>query len=430
MRLRHAILGSRQRGGVAREPAQLPQPVDAAGEPSQPQPVDAPREPSQLPQHAAATPEPSQGPQPGEAAPDAGRRHRSDRHPVVRLGSFAWALVGVLALSVAVAFVVGQLSIVCIPLVLALFPAAVLAPPATALKRRGFPDAAAALVTLLGFIALMALVFRLLTPSVAGQLEDLSASLEEGYAQARRFLESGPLGLDPVPVDDVIENARDRLASEGQELGTRALEAGIVVLEGFTGLVLGLFALFFYLKDGPKIAAWVRDLFPRRFRGDAHEIGDRVWFTIGAYIRGLLVIGLVDATAIGVGLVLLRVPLALPLAVLVFFGALFPIVGAFLAGTVAVLVALATQGLPTAVAVLVLIVVVQQVEGHILAPVLLGRATELHPLAVISALTAGAILLGVLGAFLSVPVAASAARAVGYLRDRTPDRVEAPTSSG
>nr|MBA2730123.1 AI-2E family transporter [Euzebyaceae bacterium] len=124
---------------------------------------------------------------------------------------------------------------------------------------------------------------------------------------------------------------------------------------------------------------------------------------------------------IGIGLVVLRVPLALPLAVLVFFGALFPIVGAFLAGTVAVLVALATNGLPAALAVLVLILVVQQVEGHLLTPILLGRATALHPLAVIAALTAGGILLGVLGAFLSVPLTASAARAIGYLREeRTP----------
>jgi predicted PurR-regulated permease PerM len=337
----------------------------------------------------------------------------------VRGGTYAWAVIGVLLLSVIVLFAIGRLTVVIIPLVLALFPAAVLAPPAQLLKRRGLPDAAAALIVLLAALGLLGGLSTLLTPQVASQLEDLSQQLETGYQQARRFLESGPLGLDPVPVDDMIANARDRLASEGGEVGSRVLEAGIVVLEGFTGLILGLFSLFFYLKDGDKIAGWVRSLFPRRAQADVQQIGDRVWFTIGAYIRGLLVIGLVDATAIGIGLVVLRVPLALPLAVLVFFGALFPIVGAFLAGTVAVLVALATNGLPAALAVLILILVVQQVEGHLLTPILLGRATALHPLAVIAALTAGGVLLGVLGAFLSVPLTASAARAVGYLRDRT-----------
>nr|MBA2578793.1 AI-2E family transporter [Euzebyaceae bacterium] len=157
---------------------------------------------------------------------------------------------------------------------------------------------------------------------------------------------------------------------------------------------------------------------PRRARADAEAIGARVWFTIGAYIRGQLVIAVVDAVLIGLGLWIVGVPLALPLAVLVFFGGLFPIVGAVAAGIVAVLVALATGGLTSALIVLAIVVAVQQVEGHLLAPIVLGKATELHPVAVIAALTAGAVLLGVLGAFLAVPIAASATRAVGYLRTR------------
>lgn len=359
-------------------------------------------------------------PAPSDGATAGAPPRKTTASPLVTAGRKAWALVGLLVVAVLAAVVVRELSVVVIPLVLALFPAAVLVPPAQALKKRGVPDALAALLVLVGGILLFILLFRVLTPSVASQLGDLGERLEQGYAQARRALRTGFLGFDPVPVDELIANAQERLSEQGEELGSRILEAGILVLEGFTGLIFGLFALFFYLKDGAKIAGWIRDLFPRRFRRDVHEIGDRVWFTIGAYIRGLLVIGLVDATLIGIGLLILRVPLALPLAVLVFFGALFPIVGAFLAGTIAVLVALASGGIPAAIAVLVLIVVVQQLEGHILAPILLGRATELHPLAVITALTAGAVLLGVLGAFLSVPVAASTARAVGYLRTRTP----------
>jgi len=141
---------------------------------------------------------------------------------------------------------------------------------------------------------------------------------------------------------------------------------------------------------------------------------------MSGYIRGQLVIALVDAVLMGIGIWVLGVPLVAPLAVLVFFGGLFPIVGAVLSGLVAVLVAIATSDLTTAVALLGVILVVQQVEGHVLAPVVLGRAVSLHPLAVLASLAAGGALLGVLGAFIAIPLVGSATRAVGYLRSRVP----------
>ena len=339
--------------------------------------------------------------------------------PIVRAGVMAWSITGLLVLAIALGYLVGQISVIVVPLVLALFPAAVLVPPTAALKRRGVPPAVAALIVLVAALGLLVALFGFLTPVVAAELGGLAEKVEEGYAEIRRYLQQGPFATETLPLSQLLERFRQAATEQGPELGPRILEAGIVVAEGFAGVALGLFALFFYLKDGARIAGWLRSLFPARMRADVQGIGDRVWFTLGAYIRGLLVIGLVDAILIGGGLLILRVPLALPLSVLVFFGALFPIVGAFLAGTVAVLVALATGDVGTALAVLALIVVVQQLEGHILTPILLGRATELHPLAVIAALGAGAVLLGVLGAFLAVPVAASIARALAYLRSRT-----------
>jgi predicted PurR-regulated permease PerM len=339
-------------------------------------------------------------------------------HSIVRTGVVAWSIVGVLLLAVAVGAVLSQLSVVIVPLILALFPAAVLVPPTAALRRRGVRPALAALIVMLVAVSLMVGLVSVLAPAVAGELGGLAESLEEGYVQVRGWLADGPLHVQTLPLDQMLEQFTARATDGSGELGRQVLEAGGVLVEGATGLALALFALFFYLKDGARIAGWLRDLFPETIRADVQGIGDRVWFTIGAYIRGLLGIGVADAILIGGGLLILGVPLALPLSVLVFFGALFPIVGAFLAGTVAVLVALATNGLGAAVAVLILIVVVQQLEGHILTPLLLGRATELHPLAVIAALTSGAVLLGVLGAFLSVPIAASVARGLAYLRQR------------
>ena len=338
--------------------------------------------------------------------------------PIVRLGAIAWATIGLVIIAIGAALVLGRLVVVVVPLVLALFPAAVLVPPTAELKRRGVPGGLAALVVLVVALGLLVGLFSALTPVVAAELEGLAEKVEEGYAEVRTYMLFSPLHIQAPPLDQMAETLREQLTVEGNDLGGKLLEAGGLLVEGAAGLAFALFALFFYLKDGPKIAAWIRDLFPDRMRADVQGIGDRVWFTIGAYIRGLLVIGLVDAILIGVGLRIIGVPLALPLAVLVFFGALFPIIGAFLAGTVAVLVALATNGPGAALAVLVLIIVVQQLEGHILTPIMLGRATELHPLAVIAALTTGAVLLGVLGAFLSVPVAASIARALAFLRRR------------
>ena len=356
------------------------------------------------------------------AAPAAGVERRDRRWTdggLVRAGVTAWSVLGIVGLVVLAGFVLTQLTVVIVPLVLALFPAAVLVPPTSALKNRGVPPGLAALIVLVGALGLLAGLFGVLMPAVAGELGGLAENLEAGYTQLRAYLANSPLDLQTPSLDQALEQFQERASEEGGDLGGRVLEAGTLLVEGIAGLAFLLFALFFYLKDGPRIAGWIRSLFPPGLRADAQGIGDRVWFTIGAYIRGLLVIGLADAILIGAGLFIIGVPLALPLSVLVFFGALFPIIGAFLAGTVAVLVALATNGLGPALAVLALIIVVQQLEGHILTPIMLGRATELHPLAVIAALTTGAVLLGVLGAFLSVPVAASVARAVAYLRKRT-----------
>jgi predicted PurR-regulated permease PerM len=340
-------------------------------------------------------------------------------HSLVRAGAFAWAVIGVLALAVLAVIALGRLYVVVVPLVLALFPAAVLTPLTRRLVDRRVPPALASLLVLLGTLGLIAALFSLLAPQVREELGNVGMSLQQGYEQVGRFLASGPFGLDPIPLDPLMARVREQLG-QTDGLAGRALEFANVVLEGFAGFVLLLFALFFYLKDGAKIGLWIRSLFPEPAQDDAERIGGIVWLTIGGYIRGQLLIALVDATFIGIGLFALRVPLALPLAVFVFFGALFPIVGAILSGAIAVLVALATGGLTKALLVLALIVGVQQLESHLLAPIVLGRSTQLHPLAVISALSAGAVLLGVLGAFVGVPVAASVARAIGYLRHREP----------
>jgi len=341
---------------------------------------------------------------------------------VVRGGVVAWSLVG-LAVALALAgLLIAQLRYVVVPLVVALFPAALLTPPVKALKRRRVPPALAALAVLLGFLVGLFGVLGAIGWLVAGELGQVLDTLETSYDDIRRWARDTFDARIP-PLDQLRETVGSWAGGE-QSLQARATDAATTTLEVVSGIVLGLLALFFYLKDGERIALWFASLFPRSARDDVVEIERRVWHTVGAYFRGQLTIAAVDAVFIGVGLLLLGVPLALPLALLVFLGGMFPIVGAFLAGGVAVLVALADGGVGLGLAVLALNVAVQQIEGNVLEPLIMGRATELHPLAVITAVAAGGLTLGILGAFLAVPITASVARTIGYLRRDVVDPVE------
>lgn len=329
---------------------------------------------------------------------------------MLHAGRYAWAVLGLLGLAVAVGFVAGRLSLLVVPLVLALFPAAVLGPATAVLRRHRVPPGLAALVTVLGGLALVAAVVAGLVPLVAAELPTLGESLGEGLTDLRRLLDRLPV---QVPATGEL---LDRAAEQVGEAVGPAVQAATAVLETVVGVIFGLVVLFFYLKDGDRIARALGGFVPSRVREDVSVVSARAWETVGSYFRGQLLIALVDAVLIGIGLVVLGVPLALPLAALVFFGALFPIVGAFVSGFVAVVVALAHGGPVLALAVLALIVVVQQLEGNVLQPYVLSKVVALHPLVVLVAITGGALTLGVLGAFLAVPVAASTARAVEYVR--------------
>lgn len=340
--------------------------------------------------------------------------------PWVRAGVYAWAAIGLTIVTIALTLVVIRLSTVVIPVVLALFPAAVLQPASDRLKARGVPDALAALVVLTLTLGAVGTIVWFLAPLVAEQLDSLGESITRGYTQLEDFLANGPFGLDPIRIDDLVDNISEQMRGGFGGFAGNALGIARAVFEGATAAVLMLIVLFFYLKDGRAISRWLISLFPERVHTDARLVGEMLWRTIGGYIQGQLLVALIDAIGIGVGLWLLGVPLALPLGVIVFFGGLFPVVGAFISGSLAALVALATNGLPTALAVIAITIAVQALEGNLLQPFILGRAVELHPLAIILSLAVGGFVLGVLGAFLAVPVAAGGARAVGYLRQRIP----------
>ncbi|MEX2487462.1 MAG: AI-2E family transporter [Nitriliruptoraceae bacterium] len=328
-----------------------------------------------------------------------------------RVGRAAWALLGILGIAVLAVWVAGRLSLIVIPLILALFPATLLVPVANKLRSRGVPSSVAALVAmLLALVAIGGLIGSMVA-LVISEGPELVESASSGVEQIEQLLAADPFGLGIEGPTELLAAAREQLGAIGDYAG-QAATAASAATEFLTGLLLLFVILFFYLKDGRRLTRGIVSVAPAGMRPRLARAADRAWDTLGSYFRGQMTVALVDAVTIGVGLLIIGVPLAVPLAVLIFFGALFPLVGALVTGGLAVLVGLADGGLVTALIVLALIVIVQQVEGNVLQPIIIGRATALHPLVVILAITAGAVLLGILGAFLAVPVAAIVARVI------------------
>jgi putative heme transporter len=332
-----------------------------------------------------------------------------------RLGRSSWSLLGLLLVAAAVGYLLSLVPLVVVPLVLALFPATLLAPVAGRLRQVGVPAALAAIASILLAFLLIGAVVGAMVPLVASQAPELAESAAGGIDELEAFLQDGPLGLEVGGVDELLELVQEQIGEAGA-VAPQAFAAVAVAFETIAGILLLFVVLFFYLKDGPRLAEGVTSLVPARHRAQVRRLTDRSWDTLGSYFRGQMLVAFVDAVGIGVGLLILGVPLALPLAVLVFFGGLFPIVGAVVTGALAVLVALADQGLVVGLIVLGLVLAVQQLESNVLEPVILGRAIHLHPLVVLVSITTGAVLLGILGAFLAVPVAAVIAEIVADLR--------------
>jgi predicted PurR-regulated permease PerM len=198
----------------------------------------------------------------------------------------------------------------------------------------------------------------------------------------------------------------------------QVLDGAVLVTQWLAGIVLIVMLTFFFVKDGARIWDWIVELFHEDRQPVVRDVGDRAWAALAGYVQGVFLVATLDAVFIGIALVLVGVPLALPLIVLTFVAAFFPIVGAFSAGAAAVLVALVANGLVGALIVLAAIVLVQQLEGNVFYPVVVGRRLRLHPVAILLALTAGGVLAGIAGAFLAIPVASVTSAVLAYMRER------------
>ena len=303
-----------------------------------------------------------------------------------------------------------QLKLVVIPVLIAAIIAAAVSPVVAFLRRRGWPRALATWTALLAGLSALGAVLWLVGRGVRNEWDELASSAQEGLDELQSYLTEGPLGLTESQVTGFREQAAEFLGSDRVQSG--AVAGASAAIEVVAGALLGVVVLFFLMKDGRSIFSFfVNPLTPAR-QQRAWRIGERSVAVLGGYVRGTAIVALVDAVVIGIALVILGVPLALPLATVVFLGAFVPLIGATLAGILAVLVALVANGPVTALIVLGVVIAVNQLEGDLLAPVVIGRALSLHPLAILLALTAGTIIAGIVGALLSVPIAAVAWTAI------------------
>jgi predicted PurR-regulated permease PerM len=331
--------------------------------------------------------------------------------------AWSWRLIVVLVGFWVLLYAAAYVAVVVVPVIVALLLAALLQPGAAGLIKRGWPRPLAALTMLIVGLGVVSGIITLVIERFTAGFPDLANQVGEGLLRIQAFIVR-TFPITRGQLEQAVQTMQDTLVSNRDTIASGALTTAATVGEVFAGIVLALFTLFFFLKDGRSIWLWLVGLFPRDSRAYLDEAARRSWRTLISYVRATVVVALVDAIGIGIGLAILGVPLVIPLAALVFLGAFIPIIGGFLAGTVAVLVALVSKGPIIALIALAVVLLVMQVEGHILQPLLLGRAVRVHPLAVVLSIAAGLLIAGIFGALIAVPTVACANVAGTYLSRR------------
>lgn len=327
-----------------------------------------------------------------------------------RVGTRSLQVLAVLAVVAVFVLAVTQLTLVVIPVLIALVLAAAISPLVSFLRRKGLPSVLATWVALVALVAVLSAILWLVVGAVVNQWGDLRDQALEGFDELQVYVQELPFEITPEQIASVRESVTGLLQSDAVSSG--AIAGVSQTVDFVAGFFIMIVVLFFFLKDGPQLWEFLLRPFEGRRYERGKRIGDTTVRTLGGYIRGTAVVAAVDAVAIGIGLAIVGVPLVLPLSVLVFLLAFIPLVGATVAGILAALVALVAVGPVEALVVVAIVVVVNQLEGDFLQPIVMGRVLRLHPLVILFALTAGTVLAGLTGAVLAVPIAASIWRAV------------------
>jgi predicted PurR-regulated permease PerM len=348
------------------------------------------------------------------------RLYDSDHtHPVpygVRAAAdWTWRLLVIAAGLALVGWLAWEMRVVIFPIVAAVLISALLTPAVRRLRTVGWNRGLSAATVVVAFLVVVIGLLSVVGEAVGDQFGEVAQRAEEGLQSIQRWLAGPPFNLSAEQFQDWIDRAVESLGRNREAITAGALSTATLAVEVVTGILLGLFSLVFFLYDGDRIWAWLVRLMPRNSRERMNTAGHLAWLTLTQYVRGTVLIALFDATFISILLLILGVPLALPLGLLVFFGAFVPLVGAFVTGALAVLVALVANGWLQALIVLVGIVAIQQLEGHVFQPFVMGRMVRVHPLAVVIAVALGAYAAGIIGAVVAVPLVAVANTVASYL---------------
>lgn len=319
-------------------------------------------------------------------------------------------------------WVCSQLWVVIAPILFAIIISTVLWPPARWMRNRRVPPAAASLVMMLIALGVIAGVISVIVPSVVQQAPDLASRAVHGIQQLQDWIQGPPLNVRDEQLSNIVDTITRKVQSSASTIASGVFTglgtATSLVVTLFTTLIL----VFFFLKDGPKFIPWLDRTVGRPSGYHLGQVLLRMWNALGGFIRTQAIVSAVDATFIGAGLFILQVPLAGVLTVITFLGGFIPIVGAFVAGALAVLIALVSNGLTTALIVLGIILAVQQLEGNVLQPWLQSKSMDLHAVIVLLAVTLGGTLFGITGAFLAVPAASALAVVLRYLNELVAER--------
>lgn len=327
-----------------------------------------------------------------------------------RVGTRSLQVLAVLAVVAVFVLALTQLTLIVIPVLIALVLAAAISPLVSVLRRRGLPPLVATWIALVTLVALLSAIVWLVVGAVVNQWADLRDRALEGFDELQGSVQGLPFEITEEQIQSVQESVTGLLQSDA--VGSGAIAGVSQTVDFIAGFFIMIVVLFFFLKDGPQLWEFLLRPFEAHRYERGRRIGETTVRTLGGYIRGTAIVAAVDAVAIGIGLVIVGVPLVIPLSVLVFLLAFIPLVGATVAGILAALVALVAVGPVEALVVVAIVVAVNQLEGDFLQPVVMGRTLRLHPLVILVALTAGTVLAGLSGAVLAVPIAASIWQAV------------------
>lgn len=319
-------------------------------------------------------------------------------------------MILILIVATAVIFAMVQLKLVVIPVLIALIIAAAVSPLVNFLQRRHVPRIVGTWLALVGALVILGGIVTGIVFAVRSQWSELVDRAGQGLEDLQKWFTSLNLPINEDQLTEVREGITGFLTTS--EFGSGALAGVTAVGEVLAGVVLVMVILFFFLKDGDRIWSFLTARLRGSTRRKTTKAGSRIIEVLGSYVRGTAIVAAVDAIVIGIALLILQVPLALPLAVLVFIGAFIPIVGATVAGILAALVALVANGPLVALIVIIVVIAVNQVEGDLLQPIVMGKSLKLHALVILLALTVGTILGGIIGAVIAVPIAASAWAAI------------------